>query len=184
MSPQPEAPQGATLAASSPAERLQPASGSRTGEARLVQILLVEDNPADIELTRQALAEGRVANEVHVVGDGEAAMAFVRREGEFSGAPRPDLVLLDLNLPRKDGRQVLVELKGDPDLCTIPVVVLTTSAVDEDILHAYRQHVNSYIRKPVRLEELIRVVCSIDEYWLGIVALPPRGSGDPAQSQA
>jgi two-component system, chemotaxis family, response regulator Rcp1 len=144
-----------------------------SGRARLVQILLVEDSPADIELTRQALAEGRVANEVHVVEDGEAAIDFIRRRGAFAQAPRPDLILLDLNLPRKDGREVLAELKGDPDLCTIPVVVLTTSAADEDILHAYRQHVNSYIRKPVRLEELIRMVCSIDEYWLGIVALPP-----------
>lgn len=164
---------------------VSPAPGSaRAEEARLVQILLVEDNPADIELTRQALAEGRVANEVHVVGDGEAAMEFLRREGDYAGAPRPDLMLLDLNLPRKDGRTVLVELKGDDDLCTIPVVVLTTSAVDEDILHAYRQHVNSYIRKPVRLDELIRVVCSIDEYWLGIVALPPRSLLAPEEPQA
>jgi CheY-like chemotaxis protein len=147
---------------------------ARAEDARLVQILLVEDNPADVELTRQALAEGRVANQVHVVGDGEAALEFVRQQGPYRGAPRPDLMLLDLNLPRKDGRAVLVELKSDEDLCTIPVVVLTTSVVDEDILHAYRQHVNSYIRKPVRLDELIRVVCSIDEYWLGIVALPPR----------
>ena len=153
-------------------------------QARLVQILLVEDNPADIELTRQALAEGRVANEVHVVGDGEAAMEFLRQQGAHTDAPRPDLVLLDLNLPRKDGRQVLVELKGDEFLCTIPVVVLTTSAVDEDILHAYRQHVNSYIRKPVRLDELIRVVCSIDEYWLGIVALPPRFTRRSEEPQA
>jgi two-component system, chemotaxis family, response regulator Rcp1 len=143
------------------------------GRARLVQILLVEDSPADIELTRQALAEGRVANEVHVVEDGEAAIDFIRRRGMFALAPRPDLILLDLNLPRKDGREVLAEIKSDPDLCAIPVVVLTTSAADEDILHAYRQHVNSYIRKPVRLDELIRVVCSIDTYWLGIVALPP-----------
>jgi CheY-like chemotaxis protein len=166
--------------------RTRLANDGRRGvnEARLVQILLVEDNPADIELTRQALAEGRVANEVHVVQDGESAMEFVRRRGDFAQAPRPDLMLLDLNLPRKDGREVLVELKRDEELCTIPVVVLTTSAVDEDILHAYRQHVNSYIRKPVKLDELIRVVCSIDEYWLGIVALPPPSSASPAQSQA
>ncbi len=159
---------------SAPTSRLsrEPAP-RRTEEPRLVQILLVEDNPADIELTRQAFTEGRVANKVHVVEDGEAAMAFVRRDEPYAEAPRPDLMLLDLNLPRKDGREVLVELKNDANLCTIPVVVLTTSAVDEDILHAYRQHVNSYIRKPVRLDELIRVVCSIDEYWLGIVALPP-----------
>jgi two-component system, chemotaxis family, response regulator Rcp1 len=147
------------------------------GDARLVQILLVEDSPADVELTRQALAEGRVANEVHVAEDGEVAIEFLFRRGAFGRAPRPDLVLLDLNLPRKDGREVLAELKSDPDLCTIPVVVLTTSAADEDILHAYRHHVNSYIRKPVRLDDLIRVVCSIDEYWLGLVALPPRSDG-------
>ncbi|MHB8492200.1 MAG: response regulator [Solirubrobacteraceae bacterium] len=140
----------------------------------MVEILLVDDNPADVELTRQALAEGKVANTVHVVCDGEAAMAFVRRQGPYEQAPRPDLVLLDLNLPRKDGREVLVELKNDADLCTIPVVVLTTSAADQDILHAYRNHVSSYIRKPVRLEEFIRVACSMDEYWLGIVTLPPQ----------
>jgi two-component system response regulator len=179
-----QAPPGATLAASAQRERSRPLGRGGAGDARLVQILLVEDNPADIELTRQAFSEGRVANEVHVVGDGEAAMEFLRRQGAFPQAPRPDLILLDLNLPRKDGREVIVELGSDPDLCAIPVVVLTTSAVDEDILHAYRQHVNSYIRKPVRLDELIRVVCSIDEYWLGIVALPPRSPGDSAQSQA
>jgi CheY-like chemotaxis protein len=145
-----------------------------SGEARLVQILLVEDSPADVELTRQALAEGRVANEVHVAGDGEVAVDFLHCRGAFARAPRPDLVLLDLNLPRKDGREVLAELKSDPELRSIPVVVLTTSAADEDILHAYEHHVNSYIRKPVRLDDLIRVVCSIDEYWLGLVALPPR----------
>jgi chemotaxis family two-component system response regulator Rcp1 len=141
--------------------------------ARLVQILLVEDSPADVELTRQALADGKVANRVHVVGDGEAALAFVRRQQPFPEAPRPDLILLDLNLPRKDGREVLVELKADPALRAIPVVVLTTSAADQDILHAYEHHVSSYIRKPVRLEEFMEVVCSVDDYWLGIVSLPP-----------
>jgi chemotaxis family two-component system response regulator Rcp1 len=141
--------------------------------ARLVQILLVEDSPGDVELTRQALYSGKVANKVHVVADGEAALAFMRREAPFADAPRPDLVLLDLNLPRKDGREVLVELKADPDLRAIPVVVLTTSATDQDILHAYEHHVSSYIRKPVHLEEFMQVVCSIDDYWLGIVTLPP-----------
>jgi two-component system, chemotaxis family, response regulator Rcp1 len=140
---------------------------------RLVQILLVEDSPADVELTRQALAAGKVANKVHVVADGEAAMAFVRRGPGYDEAPRPDLVLLDLNLPRKDGREVLAELKADPALRAIPVVVLTTSAADRDILHAYEHHVSSYIRKPVRLDEFMQVVCSIDDYWLGIVSLPP-----------
>ena len=142
-------------------------------QVHLVQILLVEDSPGDIELTRQALAEGKFANQVHVARDGEQALAFVRREGTFADAPRPDLILLDLNLPRKDGREVLLELKGDPSLRAIPVVVLTTSAADQDILYAYKHHVSSYIRKPVRLKEFMRVVYTIDEYWLGIVTLPP-----------
>jgi two-component system, chemotaxis family, response regulator Rcp1 len=140
--------------------------------ARLVQILLVEDSSADVELARQALAEAKVANTVHVVGDGEAAMEFVRREGPYQEAPRPDLVLLDLNLPKKDGREVLVDLKGNADLHSIPVVVLTTSASDEDVLRSYDEHVNSYIRKPIRLDDFIDVVRSIDQYWLGIVTLP------------
>jgi two-component system, chemotaxis family, response regulator Rcp1 len=140
--------------------------------ARLVQILLVEDSSADVELARQALAEAKVANTVHVVGDGEAAMAFVRREGPYQEAPRPDLVLLDLNLPKKDGREVLIDLKSAPDLHSIPVVVLTTSASDEDVLRSYDEHVNSYIRKPIRLDDFIDVVRSIDQYWLGIVTLP------------
>jgi two-component system, chemotaxis family, response regulator Rcp1 len=150
----------------------QPEPASPGGGARLVQILLVEDSPADVELTRQALKEAKVANEVHVVEDGEAAIDFVRSSGAYADAPRPDLILLDLNLPKKDGREVLVELKDDPDLRRIPVVVLTASAADEDILKAYEQHVNSYIRKPIRLEDFIKVVQTIDEYWLGIVSLP------------
>ena len=145
----------------------------RPRPAWLVQILLVEDSPADVELTRQALLEAKVANTVHVVRDGEAAMEFVRRQGAHRGAPRPDLILLDLNLPKKDGREVLVDLKHDPDLHSIPVVVLTTSASDNDVLLSYDEHVNSYIRKPVRLEDFIQVVRSIDAYWLGIVSLPP-----------
>ncbi len=147
--------------------------------ARLVRILLIEDSPADIELTRQALAEARIANEVSVVSDGESAARYLRREGEYADAVRPDLILLDLNLPRKDGRELLVEIKRDPDLCMIPVVVLTTSASDEDLMHAYREHVNSYVRKPVRLLEFINVVRTIDEYWLGIVTLPPGEPGLP-----
>jgi two-component system response regulator len=152
----------------------RPPSRATLGAARLVQILLVEDSPADIELTRQALTEAKVANEVHVVMDGEAAMDFVHRRGNYPDAPRPDLILLDLNLPKKDGREVLSELKGDPQLHRIPVVVLTTSGSDEDVLRAYDHHVNSYVRKPVRLAEFIEVVRSIDDYWLGIVSLPPR----------
>ena len=138
-----------------------------------VRILLVEDSPADIELTRQALAEAEIANEVVVVSDGDAAERYLRREGTYADAPRPDLVLLDLNLPKKDGRELLVEIKRDPRLCTIPVVVLTTSASDEDVAHAYRSHVNSYVRKPVRLADFIRLVRMIDQYWLATVTLPP-----------
>lgn len=156
-------------------DRLAPAWADQGAGApvHLVQILLVEDSPGDIELTRQALAEGKFANQVHVTQDGEQALAFVRRSGAYADAPRPDLILLDLNLPRKDGREVLLELKADPSLRAIPVVVLTTSAADRDILYAYKHHVSSYIRKPVRLKEFMRVVYTIDEYWLGIVTLPP-----------
>ena len=124
-------------------------------------------------LTRQALSEAKVANTVHVVGDGDEAMDFVRRRGDHRNAPRPDLILLDLNLPKKDGREVLADLKRDGDLHSIPVVVLTTSASDKDVMRSYDEHVNSYIRKPVRLEDFIEVVRSIDSYWLGIVSLPP-----------
>jgi CheY-like chemotaxis protein len=139
----------------------------------LVHVLLVEDSPADIELTRQALAEAEIETELTVCPDGEAAAAHLHREGEHANAPRPDLILLDLNLPRKDGRELLVEIKRDPDLSLIPVVVLTTSASEDDVLHAYREHVNCYIRKPIRLQDFINVVRSIDEYWLSIVTLPP-----------
>ena len=151
----------------------------RVKPAWLVQILLVEDSPGDVELTRQALADAKVANTVHVVEDGEAAIDFVHQRGAHSDAPRPDLVLLDLNLPKKDGREVLTDLKGDPDLHSIPVVVLTTSAADSDVLRSYDEHVNSYIRKPVRFEEFMRVIRSIDDYWFGIVSLP-RGARGPA----
>jgi two-component system, chemotaxis family, response regulator Rcp1 len=140
--------------------------------ARVLRILLVEDSPADIELTRQALAEAKFANEVIVVSDGETAGEFLRRDGVYADSERPDLILLDLNLPRKDGRELLVEIKSDPELRVIPVVVLTTSASDEDVDHAYRAHVNAYIRKPVRLVDFINVVQAIDEYWFGIVTLP------------
>jgi two-component system, chemotaxis family, response regulator Rcp1 len=140
---------------------------------RLVQILLVEDSPEDARLAQEALKDGKVANELHVVGDGDAAMAFVRQEGEFGDAPRPDLVLLDLNLPRKDGREVLTEIKGDPDLRRIPVIVLTTSSSDRDVLGAYDAHVNAYLRKPVNFEQLVEVVHVIDDFWFGVVTLPP-----------
>jgi CheY-like chemotaxis protein len=144
-------------------------------EGRLINILLVEDNPADVRLTEEALKEAANAvTRLHVASDGAEALEFLHREGEFAGAPRPDLMLLDLNLPRVDGRQVLAQVKGDPDLRRIPVVVLTTSPSEDDILHAYDQHVNSYIRKPVDLDEFLGVLKAIDDYWLGSVALPPR----------
>jgi CheY-like chemotaxis protein len=153
--------------------RTKPDSSSREG-VRLIQILLVEDSPADVELTQQALLEAKVANEVSVVSDGKAAMEFVHRSGAYQDAPRPDLILLDLNLPKKDGRQVLKEIKSDPDLARIPIVVLTTSAADKDVLSSYDHHVNSYIRKPIRFEDFIEMVRSIDNYWLGFVSLPPQ----------
>jgi CheY-like chemotaxis protein len=143
------------------------------GAPRLIHILLAEDSPADVELTRQALLEAKVANTVHVVGDGEAALDFVRRRAGYEDAPRPDLILLDLNMPKKDGREVLAEIKSDPDLRRIPVVMLTTSAADHDIVSAYDHHVNSYIRKPIRLDDFVKMMRSIDNYWLGFVCLPP-----------
>jgi CheY-like chemotaxis protein len=141
---------------------------------QLVHILLVEDSPEDVLLTREALKDAKVANELHVAEDGEQAMAFLRREGQYREAPRPDLVLLDLNLPRKHGREVLSEIKEDPSLRRVPVVILTTSASDEDILTAYDRHVNAYVRKPVDLDRLVEVVLSIEHFWLGIISLPPR----------
>jgi two-component system, chemotaxis family, response regulator Rcp1 len=144
-------------------------------DGRLINILLVEDNPADVRLTQEALKEASHARtRLHVVGDGVEALEFLHKQGAFAGAPRPDLMLLDLNLPRVDGRQVLAQVKGDPDLRRIPVVVLTTSPSEDDILHAYDQHVNSYIRKPVDLDQFLHVLRAIDDYWLGSVSLPPR----------
>jgi chemotaxis family two-component system response regulator Rcp1 len=144
-------------------------------ESRLINILLVEDNPADVRLTEEALKEAANAvTKLHVAMDGAEALEFLHRRGEHASAPRPDLMLLDLNLPRVDGRQVLEEVKTDPDLRRIPVVVLTTSPSEDDIIHAYDRHVNSYIRKPVDLDRFLDVLRAIDEYWLGSVALPPR----------
>jgi two-component system, chemotaxis family, response regulator Rcp1 len=141
--------------------------------ATLVQILLVEDSPEDVLLTREALKDAKVANELHVARDGDEAMAFLRREPPYEDAPTVDLVLLDLNLPGKDGREVLTEIKGDTSLHLIPVVVLTTSASDKDVLHAYDHHVNAYVRKPVNLDRFVDVVRQIDDFWLGVVTLPP-----------
>ena len=139
---------------------------------RAVDILLVEDNPGDVRLTMEALREGKVRNNLMVARDGVEALAMLRREGPHGGAPRPDLILLDLNLPKKDGREVLAEIKSDPQLKTIPVVVLTTSKAEEDILKTYELHANCYITKPVDLEQFISVVRSIDDFWLSIVKLP------------
>jgi chemotaxis family two-component system response regulator Rcp1 len=140
---------------------------------RPVEILLVEDNPGDADLTREGLKEGKIRNNLNVVTDGEMAMAFLRQQGEFANAPRPDLILLDLNLPRKDGREVLAEVKGDPTLHRIPVVVLTTSQADEDIMNAYDLHVNCYIAKPVLFDQFVEIVQSIESFWFSMVILPP-----------
>ena len=141
--------------------------------ARPIQILLVEDSPGDVRLTEEILREAKVANDLHVVEDGEQAMEFVGGRGSHGGAPRPDLILLDLNLPRKDGREVLAELKADPELRPIPVIVLTTSSADRDVLRSYDLNANCYITKPIDLDDFISVVRSIEAFWLSIVRLPP-----------
>ena len=137
-----------------------------------IEILLVEDNPGDARLTLEAFKEGRVINKLTVVNDGVEALNYLRRQGPHASAPAPDLILLDLNLPKMDGRQVLAELKADPNLTTIPVVVLTTSASQEDVARAYGSHANCYIRKPVDLDQFLRVVQSIESFWLSLVMLP------------
>ena len=138
-----------------------------------VEILLVEDNAGDVRLTREALREGKVYSNLHWAKDGVEALEFLRREGKHAEAPRPDIILLDLNLPKKDGREVLAEIKGDNQLKQIPVVVLTTSKAEEDILRSYALHANCYITKPVDLDKFILVVKSIDRFWLTVVTLPP-----------
>ena len=137
-----------------------------------IEILLVEDNPGDVRLTREVLREGKVRNNLHVVGDGVEAMSFVYRQGVYANAPRPDLILLDLNLPKKNGREVLAELKSDLLLLSIPVVVLTTSDAEEDVLRAYECHANCYITKPVDFDQFVRVVRSIEDFWFTVVRLP------------
>jgi two-component system, chemotaxis family, response regulator Rcp1 len=145
------------------------------GENRPVEILLVEDNPGDERLTREALREGKVYSNLHWVKDGVEAMQFLRREGRYAEVPRPDIILLDLNLPKKDGREVLQDIKNDDQLKRIPVVVLTTSKAEEDVLRTYNLHANCYVTKPVDLEKFIVVVKSIDRFWLTVVTLPPNG---------
>jgi CheY-like chemotaxis protein len=142
-------------------------------DSRAVEILLVEDNPGDVRLTGEGLREGKIRNNLHVVGDGIAAMAFLRREGQYADAPRPDLVLLDLNLPLKDGREVLAEIKADDDLRRIPVVVLTTSNAEQDIIRSYDLAANCFVTKPLDFESFVSVVKSIEEFWFSIVRLPP-----------
>jgi len=136
------------------------------------EILLVEDNPADVELTQYLMKQGKIFVNLHVAVDGFEALNFLRREGQYADVPRPDLVLLDLNLPGKDGREVLAEMKADPDLKTIPVVVLTTSQADEDVLKSYNLGANCFISKPVGMEEFAKVVNSIEDFWFTIVRLP------------
>ena len=141
---------------------------------QLVEILLVEDNPGDVMLTQVAFREGKVRNNMNVVGDGMEAMQFLRREGKYADAPRPDVILLDLNMPRMGGLEVLAELKDDPDLRRVPVVVLTTSQAEEDIVRSYDLHANCYITKPVDLEKFMSVVKTLEDFWLEVVRLPPR----------
>ena len=141
---------------------------------RPIVILLVEDNPGDVRLTVEALKEGKVRNILHAVEDGEEAMKFLRRQETYEKAPRPDLVLLDLNLPKMNGREVLAAIKEDPDLRRIPVVILTVSKAEQDILKTYDLHANCYINKPVDLEQFLTVVQSIENFWLTVVKLPPR----------
>ena len=135
-------------------------------------ILLVEDNPGDVRLTKEAFKEAKVNNNLHIVSDGVEAMDFLRRKGKYIEAPRPDIILLDLNMPKKNGREVLAEIKADPDLMAIPVLVLTISQAEEDILKSYNLHANCYIQKPVDINKFIDVVKSIEGFWLTIVKLP------------
>jgi CheY-like chemotaxis protein len=145
-----------------------------TDSGIMIQILLVEDDPGDVLITREAFAENKVRNHLSVVSDGETAMAYLRREGEFASAPRPDLILLDLNLPRKAGHEVLAEVKSDAELQRIPVVILTTSDAEEDILRSYDLHANAYVTKPVDFDRFLDVVRQIDEFFVTVVKLPGR----------
>jgi CheY-like chemotaxis protein len=141
---------------------------------RSIEVLLVEDDPGDVLMTKEAFEDYKLQNTLHVVNDGAEAMDFLRRQGEHTDAPRPDLVLLDLNLPRMDGREVLQAIKSDPELASIPVVVLTTSEAEEDVLRSYSLHANAYVTKPVDFERFIHVVRQIDEFFVTVVRLPKR----------
>jgi len=148
------------------------------GKGKPIEILIVEDNPGDVRLTKEALAEGKVLNKLTVVQDGVEALALLRRQGKFAEAARPDLILLDLNLPKKDGREVVAEVKKDPDLRSIPVVILTSSQAEQDIVKTYNLGANCYITKPVNLDQFLSVVKSIEKFWLTVVKLPPHGAKD------
>lgn len=137
-----------------------------------IQVLLVEDSPADIRLTQEALRDGKIVNELHVARDGDEALNYLKQRGDFTAALRPDLIILDLNLPKRDGKEVLAELKKDPSLRSIPVAVLTTSAAERDIIDSYDLGANCYLTKPVDLEQFLLVVAQIEDFWLGIVRLP------------
>lgn len=139
-----------------------------------INILLVEDNPGDVRLTQEAFKDGHISNVLYVANDGIEAMAFLRKEGKYQSVPRPDLILLDLNMPRKDGREVLEEVKFDPFLSNIPIIILTTSDAEVDIVKSYELHANCYITKPVDFEKFINVVKQIEEFWFSIVRLPPK----------
>jgi two-component system, chemotaxis family, response regulator Rcp1 len=139
-----------------------------------VNVLLVEDNPGDVRLTMEALREAKMHNRVYVAQDGVEALAFLRKEGKYAEMPRPDLILLDLNLPRKNGREVLEEIKTDEDLKCIPVVVLTSSSAEQDVLRAYKLNANCYVTKPVDLDQFLSVVKSIEDFWMSVVKLPPK----------
>jgi chemotaxis family two-component system response regulator Rcp1 len=139
---------------------------------RPIEILLAEDNPGDVRLTQEAFKEGRILNQLHVVADGMEALAFLRQEGEYKDSPRPDLILLDLNMPRMNGRELLAVIKQDEALRRIPVVILTTSDAEEDIVHSYDMHANCYVSKPVDFDRFIEVVHSIQNFWLTVVTLP------------
>ncbi|ELZ25165.1 response regulator [Natrinema limicola] len=148
-------------------------SESHTFQAEPAQILLVEDNPGDVRLTTEAFEQGQIETDLHVVSDGSEALSFLSRDGEYTDVPRPDLVLLDLNLPGKDGENVLEELKDDPTLRSIPVIVLTSSSADEDIARSYERHANAYLTKPVDPDEFSQTVRAFEQFWFSVVRLPP-----------
>jgi CheY-like chemotaxis protein len=144
-------------------------------EARPIEVLLVEDDPGDVLMTREAFADHKLSNMLHVVSNGVDALAFLHREAPFTDVPKPDLILLDLNLPRMDGREVLAAIKADEALRRIPVVVLTTSEAEEDVLRSYDLHANAYVTKPVDFEQFVSVVRQVDQFFLSVVLLPPQG---------